>query len=629
MPEGVREVLLRRLQRLGGQAQTAISTAAVIGSEFDVDVLARMLEQDTAALVPLLDEGVAARLIVELPDRVGRYGFPHALVHQTLYEEHSANSRALLHAAAGAALEGLYAEELDPHLADLARHYSLAAARWAANVVRYGTAAGERALSLLAYEDAVREFTLALDALDKAESGESEQRAHLLVLLGTAWARAGDLTHARESFAAAARTASTIGAGEALATAALGYGGGVGFGGVWVTFAAVDEPLVSMLEEALASPDVGGPLRVRLLGRLAQALYWAPDRARTLELSAEALSAARRLGDRAAIAYALDSRNVALWGPDSLDERVQVAEEMLRLGRELGDRDIQVEAYAWLITYALETGPIELVDRYIEAHARVADELRQPYHFWYTQVVRAMRAFMHGRYEETQRLAAEAWSHGESAHPENAFQVNQVLTLFLLREAGQLDLLVEGLEEYVAQSPLSAWRSALALVYAELGRPDDALAQVATFSEERFTAIPRDAVWFATVGMLTQALAKIDAPDYCRDLYELLLPFEERNAVIGGAVLCLGPVARLLGVLAAGAGEYDVALAHLDDAIEMSQALDSQPLTARAEFQTASVLLARRAPGDDERARSLLASAGRTAQEVGMPHLLDELAAVG
>jgi tetratricopeptide (TPR) repeat protein len=534
-----------------------------------------------------------------------------------------------LHAAAGAALEGLYAEDLDPHLADLARHYSLAAARWTANVVRYGTAAGERALSLLAYEDAVREFTLALDALDKAEPGESEQRAHLLVLLGTAWARAGDLMHARESFAAAARTASTIGAGEALAKAALGYGGGVGFGGVWVTFAAVDEPLVAMLEGALASPDVDGPLRVRLLGRLAQALYWAPDRARTLELSAEALSAARRLGDRAAIAYALDSRNVALWGPDSLDERVQVAEEMLRLGRELGDRDIQVEAYAWLITYALETGPIELVDRYIEAHARVADELRQPYHFWYTQVVRAMRAFMHGRYEETQRLAAEAWSHGESAHPENAFQVNQVLTLFLLREAGQLELLVEGLEEYVAQSPLSAWRSALALVYAELGRPDDAIAQVATFSEERFTSIPRDAVWFATVGMLTQALAKIDAPDYCRDLYELVLPFEERNAVIGGAVLCLGPVSRLLGVLAAGAGEYDVALAHLDDAIETSRALDSQPLTARAEFQTASVLLARRAPGDDERARSLLASAGRTAQEVGMPHLLDELAAVG
>jgi tetratricopeptide (TPR) repeat protein len=240
-----------------------------------------------------------------------------------------------------------------------------------------------------------------------------------------------------------------------------------------------------------------------------------------------------------------------------------------------------------------------------------------------------MRAFMHGRYEETQRLAAEAWSHGESAHPENAFQVNQVLTLFLLREAGQLELLVEGLEEYVAQSPLSAWRSALALVYAELGRPDDAIAQVATFSEERFTSIPRDAVWFATVGMLTQALAKIDAPDYCRDLYELVLPFEERNAVIGGAVLCLGPVSRLLGVLAAGAGEYDVALAHLDDAIETSRALDSQPLTARAEFQTASVLLARRAPGDDERARSLLASAGRTAQEVGMPHLLDELAAVG
>jgi tetratricopeptide (TPR) repeat protein len=628
VPEGVREVLLRRLQRLGAPAQKALSTASVVGYEFDVDVLARMLGQDPAALVPQLDEGVEARLIVELPDRVGHYGFPHALVQQTLYEEHSANSRALLHAAAGAALEEVYERDLDPYLADLARHYSLAAERWAVNVVRYGRAAGERALELLAYEDAVREFTLALEALDVTEPGDSEGPAELLVLLGTAWTRAGDLGRAREAFATAAETASAIGAGGTLARAALGYGGGVGFGGVWVTFAAVDEPLVAMLERALSAPDVTGPLRVRLLGRLAQALYWAPDRERTRALSAEALESARQLGDRAAIAYALDSRHVALWGPDDLEERLHVGEEMLRLGRELGDRDIQLEAYAWLITYAVETGPIDLVDRYIEAHARVADELRQPYHFWYTQVVRAMRAFMQGRYEETQRLAAEAWSHGESAHPENAFQVNQVLTLFLLREAGQLDLLVEPLEAYVAESPLPAWRSALAMVYADLDRRDDALAQVATFSAERFSTVPRDCVWFATLAMLTQALARCDAPEYCRDIYDLLLPFEDRYAVVGGAVLSLGPISRLLGTLAAGAGDHDRAIAHLEDAIERSRALGSGPLTARAELQMARALRARSANGDDARARTLFESATETAQRIGMPRLLDELAQV-
>jgi len=625
VPEGVRDVILRRLRRLADPAQKALTTASVIGSEFDADVLTRMTGSDLDEVVGWLDEGVQARLIVELPDHLGHYGFPHALVQQTLYETHTTNRGALLHAAAGAALEELYASDLDPHDADLARHYSLAGERWAAKVVRYGRAAGERALALLAYEDAAREFASVLRALDVTDSGAEEDRAELLVLLGTALTRAGDLARARDTFREAAASASAAGAGETLARAALGYGGGVGFGGVWVTFAAVDEPLVAMLEEGLASRDISGATRVRLLGRLAQALYWAPDRKRTLSLSADALEAARSLGDRAAVAYALDSRHVALWGPDNLEERIAVAEEMLHLGRELDDRDIQLESYAWLITNALETGPIDLVDRYIEAHARVADELRQPYHFWYTQVARAMRAFMRGRYAETQRLAAEAWLHGESAHPENALQVNQVLRLFLAREAGQLELVVEGLEAYVEQSPLPAWRSALAMVYADLGRPDDALAQVASFSQERFNEIPRDCVWFATMAMLTQALARCDAPDYSRDLYELLIPFEARYISVGGAVLWLGPVSRLLGILAAGFGEHDRSLAHLEDALERSRAFGSEPLIARTEFQTARVLHARGANGDDVRARELIERAIVTAERIGMPRLLEEL----
>lgn len=629
VPEGIRDVLLRRLQRLGASAQQALATASVIGSEFDAEVLAHIMGSDVPTLVPLLDEGLRARLIVEVPDRIERYGFQHALVQQTLYEEHSANRRALLHAAAGAALEELYATDLDPYLADLSRHYSLAAERWSSSVVRYARAAGEQALELLAYEDAITEFTRALNALEVADAGESRSRAELLVLLGTACTRAGEQAQARESFRQAAEFAASAGAGDTLARAALGYGGGAGFGGVWITFAKVDQELVAMLEKALAAPDVGGPLRVRLLGRLAQAMYWAPDHERTLALSTEALDGARGLGDRAAVAYALDSRLVALWGPDALEERLQVGEEMLRLGRELGDRDLQLEAYAWLISYAVETGPIELVDRYIEAHARVADELHQPYHYWYTQVVRAMRAFIEGRYDETQRLAAEAWSHGEHAHPENAVQVNQILTLFLRREAGELDLIVEGLEQYVASSPLPAWRSALAMVYADLGRHDDALVQVDTFSAEQFSAIPRDCVWFATLAMLTQALGRCDRPAYCRELYDLLFPFADRYAVVGGAVLCLGPISRLLGLLAAGMGDHDRALEHLDDAIERSCALGSPPLTARAQLAAAKVHRTRNANGDVARARELLARATQTAESVGMPRLLEEIAEAG
>lgn len=628
LPDSVKDVIVRRLQRLSPRAQEAISTAAVLGSEFDLPILSRLVGGDAPSVVTSLDEGVLARLIVELPDRVGRYGFPHALVRQALYEERSATSRAMLHREAGAAIEELYDADLDPHLPDLARHFSLAGEEEVEKVIRYGQAAGERALGLLAYEDAARELSRALAALARTEGDILAARAELLVLLGTALMRAGDHAGAREAFAQAVSDASAVSAGDTLARAALGYGSGAGFGGIWISFGVIDEQLVASLERALAAADVDGALRVRLLGRLAQALYWAHDSERIRSLSAEALAEARRLRDPTAIAYALDSRHVALWGPDHLEERMAVAEEMLRLGRDLGDRDIQLEAYAWLITNTLETGPMDVVDRYIEGHARVADELRQPAHLWYTFVVRAMRAFMQGRYAETQRLTAEAWRYGEHAHPENALQVNQLLTLLVLLEMDELGGLIDPLVAYVEASPLAAWHSALAMAYAEAGMLREAEAEIGIFASRGFDAIPRDCIWFATLAMLTRALARIDAPDWSRQLYELLLPFEERNCVVGGAVLSFGPVAGLLGVLAGKAGDHRRALEHLEDAAQRSRTLGSEPVAARAELAAARVLVERGGQDDTERARELLERACDTAQRTGMPRLIREVGEV-
>jgi ATP/maltotriose-dependent transcriptional regulator MalT len=226
-------------------------------------------------------------------------------------------------------------------------------------------------------------------------------------------------------------------------------------------------------------------------------------------------------------------------------------------------------------------------------------------------------------------MAAAAWQQGEHAHPEKAVQVNTLLTLFRLLEGDQVGTLVDGLAAYVESSPLPAWHSGLAMAYAEVGRFDDAMEQVQTFVSTGLDTIPRDCVWYATTAMLTRALVRLDAPALCRDLYDLMLPFEDRNSVVGGAVLTFGPIAGLLGALAGACGEHDRALEHLGAAAERSRALGSEPLTARCELNTARVLLARGASGDADDAIRLLMRVTKTAEAIGMPRLLREVAELG
>lgn len=628
VPARVRELVARRVQRLSAATRAALANASVIGSEFDRDVLAAVTcPSNERELDQPLDEAVQARLLEETPTRIGRYGFSHALIQQALYEQQTLNRRATLHEQAAAALERLRPDAPGMH-GELAYHYARAGEPYAGKVVEHARAAGEHALALLAYEDAIAAFSTALTALEKSSVGTAANRAELLTLLGAALWRAGNAPKALETFHDAAVLSGNGEAWPTLAHAVLGYGGGAGFGGVWERFAVVDEELVRLLEQALAVAPPDSLEHVRLLGRLAQALYWGPDSERALRLSERALSTARRLQNEAALAYALDSRHVALWSPDHLDERRALAEEMLRLARRLGDPDIQLEALAWVATDDLERGSIAAVDELIATHARIAEELRQPYYLWYTDALRAMRAHLDGRFEEAALLAQRAYAQGEQAHGANALQTYLVQTLFVKLDLGELDELMEQLEAYVAESPLTAWRAALALAYAGLDRREEALAQVAWFAERGFDAIRRDCVWPTTLVALGRTVGHFDDPTYADELYALLAPFADRICVVGGAVVCLGPISRILGMLARAAGRPGQALWHFADALERSRALGSPPLIARTKVEAAKAHLLRQTADDLAVADRLLGEARELAARAAMTKLICDIEAL-
>ena len=101
VPQRVRDVVIRRLQALSADCQQFLSVAAVVGHNFRLPVVVAVAAQAhpplQQALLDLLDEALAARLIAEVPRSPGHYSFAHALVRETLYEELPVRRRVHLH----------------------------------------------------------------------------------------------------------------------------------------------------------------------------------------------------------------------------------------------------------------------------------------------------------------------------------------------------------------------------------------------------------------------------------------------------------------------------------------------------------------------------------------------------
>jgi len=97
IPEGVRDVIGQRLSRLSEECNSILTIASVIGRQFDLDALERASDLSIDRLLNVLEEAVAARVVDEVPDMVGRYSFSHTLVHETLYGELTTTRRVRLH----------------------------------------------------------------------------------------------------------------------------------------------------------------------------------------------------------------------------------------------------------------------------------------------------------------------------------------------------------------------------------------------------------------------------------------------------------------------------------------------------------------------------------------------------
>ena len=592
VPEGVKELIGRRLAQLSEPANRVLSVASVVGRRFDLTLLETLLDRD---VLDALEEAAASGLIREAGE-LDRFAFSHALVRETLYEAQSTSRRVRLHRRIGEALVA----SGDANPAELAYHFHEGRAPEA---VGYALAAAEQATAALAYEEAAEHYRRAGDDLSTR------------LALGAAELRAGDPA-ARATFAAAAAVARAQNDRDALAEAALGHSGRHAAAG------ELDREVIALLEEALAAYDEDHYLAVRLKARLVDALQFAHEEERREALSAEVLAMAHRLGDPRAQLVALEARHAALLHVDHLDERLRLGEELLALAARIEDRELEALGHHWRIYDLLEAGRVEDART---AHRRLntlAAALHQPLYNHFAVGWEVVWAQMAGRVSDAERLAREAFEYGLRAQAHDAETIYTAQNLILRRREEGLSDYVSTIAGYVERNPaLSAWKAILPMAHLMAGDTQAGVAQFRALAVDEFAAIPRDLFWFTAIALLGETSALIGDAEQAAVLYRLLEPHAGKLVQISQAA-SMGSTHRFLALLSSAVGEFDRAEAHFVAGLERNAACGLRPVVALMRREFAELLLTR---GESERARALLEETLREAEAGGMSQLISRV----
>ncbi len=610
IPQGVREVVGRRLDRLSEQTNEGLQVAAVIGREFDADVLVKVKGVPAEQMMSGAREAIGERLVTEMGD--GRFSFAHALVRDTLYDELSPAQRATLHHKTALALEALHGD--DPsRLGELAHHFLAAAPRGdSVKAIDYAERAGAQAMEQLAYEEATELYERALEVLELEDEVDERRRLRLALAMGGAEASAAQISDARKAFGRAAESARALGDADGLVGAAIGIA-------MLSEAGRTDERLVGLIDEALeaigAEPSAA---RASLLSAKSQELYWQDAQGISAPLVEEAIEIARQVDAPVTLGAVLHRQIFLPTGPGAARERLAIADEMVELGRSCGDAQAELRGHAHRVQNHLELGDLAGVDRELAIYARMADELRMPVHIWQTHAMRGMRAALDGDLEAAERFAEQSRREGERAEQPLAQQYYGIQLIQIRSLQGRAGELIPRVRELAERFPgIPAWRSALISLAARSGEVELGRVELERFAGEDFSVVPRDANWLPGIALLAEATALLGDRKRAELLYEELLPYAGLVIVVARAAGSNGPVDRILGLLARAGGDLDQAAEHMKSAIELATRMGDRPGMSICRVDLAEVLLERGGEGDRERALQLIDEAIGPAREMG------------
>jgi class 3 adenylate cyclase/tetratricopeptide (TPR) repeat protein len=331
LPESVKDLLLRRLRRLDAPARHALAASAVLGPEIELDVLARVLEVSADELLESMDLALAERVLVESPDAIGRYGFAHALIRETIYGRLSATRRARLHQRAGEALEALRADRLDRYAERLAHHFVRAGDD--GKSFDYRLRAARAAARVNATHSAIAHYDAAVETGERLGLSAASDERMRQMLVERGWLRyvAGDVEGCLADYQCALEAARST--GDVFVQA-----------DVLDRWAFIDKLADAARSEAqhrealaIAQELGDSQLQIRVLSRLSLLLSNQLDLEGAVGLGHRALELARASGDERDRALAMDALKLAALQLGEPDRLLELTAELEAIERRSGE----------------------------------------------------------------------------------------------------------------------------------------------------------------------------------------------------------------------------------------------------------------------------------------------------
>jgi len=606
LPLTIVGALHQRFARLSPTSIDHLRIAAIIGRTFDLALLAAIEAKEIEVVEEQLREAVHARLVLD--NQQGTLTFSHDKIRECLYAEVSTSRRRRLHGSIGQLLEEHYASAKMlnvQQLAEMAFHFARSSDR--AKGIQYSHRTAVQALQTFAAEEAIIHFQTALDLL----GSEERPRGDLLLGLGEASLLAGKEAEAVKSFAAAYDALLLEGDLNAAAQAARGLGQAHWQQEQLLEAQTALENALRLIGECICASTVRvlidlSTLLTVYLGLQAQGASYAQQ---ALEMAqalgdAQLEAVAKRtvasnlcmpVGDLAsAMTYLEDALRLAETGDDCLEAAeccLYLATPSywladIRRSREMSRRQIAYAehcrqsyslrtAYPWLVLLSASQGEWVQAAQMVEQAHSVVDQLANPMPLSFLHQMQAFLAYQQEDYETAEHECQAALVHQQSGPG--------------------------GLMFYVGF---------LGLVQATLGKRDEATATLLQ-QEGMLAFLPEKTLPVGPIAtcqaLSAMALGEHELATQC---YARLLSFQGQ--------LYWFLVDRVLGMLAALRGDWQVAAAHFAAAEATARREDLHPELARILQGQAEVELARGDQTSLLRGRDHLNEARALFEELGM-----------
>jgi eukaryotic-like serine/threonine-protein kinase len=623
IPEGVREVIGRRLDRLSERCNNLLTVAAVIGRQFKFGVLKELVEDTTEGqLLDALDEALSARIVEEMPEEIGLYQFTHAQMQETLTGELSANRTVRMHARIAEALEAHYGDEAQKHAEELVPHFVEAETVIGTDgLIRYSRVAGHRALLAFGYEATIEHLSRVLGLLngstvdaEQAHDWVTLSRAQLATLASREWHQAISSLDKGVSYFVKEKMVD-----EAYSAVQVDLRNQIGR----------DTGMSDVAESVLSLLPKGTIQYANVQAIYAQAI--ARERGRVdeaLELLDESISFAQSTLDSRLLMRSLAYKSLAYLQIARSTESLQLGLAALELSDEIGDPSLEAFVRFYVAQSALWSGEPDIALANITRVDQIARSLRN-------RNLQGDAHFIHRMYLE----ARGEWAAADTAHARMVEAIPNATRVFLYGfpdiERGifeQASNSIRLLHDEISRSAGSTIRMYWMAIFNFQLKMEE-LSGATVSSDELQSAHEH---WVGLVDdVMTGTTASIQRAIFAgspitSDIDESIVADFLEGPVLKQTLIPHGvgmSTPRIRGRLLRKIGDIEGATLEFETAREFAGRCEYRPELAHTDHDYAQMLLDRDAPGDSEKATELQDEAIAIATELDMKPLLERVLA--